>query len=189
MPTFRKVEKEILKEKAPENSLSIYLTNKNIGNIDIYAKTGIPTSELSRLRSGKISAVPANKLYLISLVSKEPIGKIVEAIYPKLKLAGKNTVLRKPKGKFTNLGNLLISEHYEVNSLKSISAKTGIKLPRLTDLIKKDSAIILAHELYLIELAIGVTVGSYFNKLFSELQLNDREFEEKLRIDERAKKN
>lgn len=176
-----------MKEKAPQNSLSIYLTNRNISNIDIYAKTGIPTSELSRLRSGKISAIPANKLYLISLVSKEPIGKIVETIYPKLKLTGKSANLQKPKGKFTKLGNLLISEYNEVNSLKSISLKTGIKLPRLNDLIKKDSAVILAHELYLIELAIGVKIGLYFNKLFSDLQLNDSDLEEKLKIEERAK--
>lgn len=174
-----------MKEKAPENSLGIYLTNRKIGNIEIYAKTSIPTSDLSRLRSGKISSIPANKLYLISLVSEEPIGKIAEIIYPNLKLVSNRTSQQKSKEKFTTLGSLLISVHNEVNSLTSISLKTGIKLPRLKDLIKKESVVILAHELYLIELATEAKVGSYFERLFSGLQLNSSKMQENLKVEER----
>lgn len=161
-----------MKIKAPENSLGTYLTKKDIGSIEIYSQAGISKSEISKLRSGRISTISAQKLYLISLVTKEDIQIILPQVYPNLRLnlVDKST---EPIDKctFTPLGVVLDFLPSENNSLVFISLRTGIKMPRLKDLIKKDSTIVLAHELYLLELATSVEPGSYFRKLYSNLKL------------------
>lgn len=183
-----KVERK-LKEKAPENLLGIYLTKKNISNIDIYAKTGIPTTDLSRLRSGQISSIPALKLYLISLVANESIDAIVKEIYPNLRLIESEkrlTSITKPS-KRTTLGSILDSLLVSENTIELISKRTGIKLPRLKDLARKAETVILAHELYLIELATSQDAGALFNTLYRNNTLNSPEDQDSLKSLERSK--
>jgi len=169
--------------------LGIYLTKKNISNIDIYVKTGIPTTDLSRLRSGQISSIPALRLYLISLVAEESIGYILKDIYPNLSLAkgyNKLAPLTKPT-KRTKLGTILDSLLVSENTIELISKKTGIKLPRLKDLARKEETVILAHELYLIELATNQKIGTLFSVLYGSNILNTPEDQERMRSLERSK--
>lgn len=172
-----------MKEKAPENSLGVYLTAVNIANVDIYAKTNIPTSDLSRLRSGEILTIPAARLYLISLVTSDSIGIVLKKVYPNLGLKSKQDPAEKTT--LTPVGKVMRT--LEGYSLEKIAFKTGLELKRLRDLTRKPTTIVAAHELYLIELATETETGALFLELFKDLYLNDSETEERLRIQEREK--
>jgi len=43
-----------IKVDIPDNNLGPFLTSRRVSSIDIYAKTGIPQDELSKLRNGGI---------------------------------------------------------------------------------------------------------------------------------------
>ncbi len=174
-----------MKEKAPKNSLGVYLTSINISSVDIYAKTNIPTYDLSRLRSGEILTIPAARLYLISLATRDPIGVVLKKVYPDLSLKTKQNPIEKhalnPVGEIFRL--------IEGHTIEKIAFKTGLELKRLRDLARKPTAVITAHELYLIEMAIDTDPGILFENLFKDLCLNSAEIEEKLRTEERARSN
>ncbi|MEJ2901676.1 hypothetical protein WAE58_04545 [Pedobacter panaciterrae] len=160
-----------MKEIAPENSFGTYLTIKNISNVEIYSKTGIPVSDLSKMRNGEIKSIPAKRLYLISLISGDPIAATLEAVYPNLLLVHEiDPASNKIKATTTPVGSVLFS--LEQHTFEIISYKTGIKLSRLRNLATKESAVILSHELYLIEMACNRKPGSLFDKLFKGLKLN-----------------
>lgn len=168
--TFKK-ETIIVKEIAPENFLGRYLTNRNLSNVEIYCKTGIPTTDLSRMRNGEISAIPAVRLYLISLVTGDPMNVVLKEVYANLDLLhNDNPQSNKIKVTTTPIGKLLFS--LEEYTLETISYKTGIKLSRLRNLATKETAVALSHQLYLIELAANLEAGSLFNKLFKDIKLN-----------------
>jgi transcriptional regulator with XRE-family HTH domain len=172
-----------LKNKAPVNFLGEFLTKNNIANIDIHAKTSIPTSELSKIRNGEISNISAAKLYLISLAIGINVGDVLLKIYPHLQII--NTTTHSAEKALTNFGSLL--ESLRGISLKEVAIKTGIKLSRLNDLSKKSSAIVYSHELYLIELVCNKEPGTYFIELFSGAKLNPREIEIELRNKEKIR--
>lgn len=174
-----------MKEKAPKNSLGVYLTAANVSNVDIYAKTNIPTYDLSRLRSGEILTIPAARLYLISLVTLDPIGVVLIRVYPDLTL--KTTQNPIEKHSLTPVGETL--RLLEGHTIEKIAFKTGIELKRLRDLTRKPTTVITAHELYLIEMAIETDPGTLFLKLFEGICLNDTEIEKKLRAEERERSN
>ncbi|NVM66896.1 transcriptional regulator with XRE-family HTH domain [Mucilaginibacter sp. SG538B] len=157
--------------------------NEGISNIDVTVKTNIPSYEISRIRNGEIVAINADKFYLISLAINISIDIFLKRAYSNLKLVNEGVITRLPNSTdVTSLGAIL--KPYEDNSLKGISLKTGIALQRLKDLSKKKTAIVLAHELILIEMALGKTPGDLFKELFNDLQLNSLEKQNELRAKE-----
>ena len=172
-----------MKEIAPENSLGTYLTIKGISNIEIFSKTGIPLSDLSKMRNGEIASIPAKRLYLISLVSGDSIGEVLRATYPNLKLAhSDNPPSNKIKSTTTPVGKVLFS--LEEHTFEIISYKTGIRISRLRNLATKDSAIIQSHQLYLVEQAANREAGSLFTELFGDLKLNSKAEQDRLQKEE-----
>lgn len=169
--------------KTPINNLGNFLTKRKIANIDIHAKTSIATVELSKLRNGLIKKISAKKLVLIVLSINEDIEKVIKEIYPDISL--KNVENEVGKTKLTSLGDFLGS--VEANTLKTISSKTGISVTRLKILQTKETAIPLAHELYLIELATNQNPGSLFKRIYKDLELNSIELQNSLREKEKLK--
>lgn len=168
-----------MKEIAPENFLGRYLTNSNLSNVEIYYKTGIPTTDLSRMRNGEISAIPALRLYLISLVTGDPMEVVLKQVYPNLTLVNTdNPISSKIKTTTTPIGKVLFS--LEEYTFETISYKTGIKISRLRNLATKETSIALSHQLYLIELATNRKPGALFNKLFENIKLNSETEQKRL---------
>jgi hypothetical protein len=169
-----------------ENSLGDYIARKNIASIDIHVKTGIPTSDISRYKNGRTIPIPAERIYLISLIADEPLKDFLTKVYSTVKLqkttnqvASTQSLLTTPFGKLIN--------SLDDNTFSNISYKTGIKVKRLKDLCSKETAIILGHELLLLELATNVEPGTYFVNLYGELTLNDEIIQEKLREEEKER--
>lgn len=169
--------------RIPDNNLNSFLTKRNIANIEIHAKTGIPTVEISKLRNGLIKKVSAKKLFLILLSIGENIEDVAEEIYPNLSLINIKPEVKISKQ--TMLGRFLDS--VEENTIKIISFKTGITAQRLKSLKLKSNAIPLSHELLLIELATKQKPGSLFKLLYKDLVLNTPKEQEKLREIEKSK--
>lgn len=169
--------------RIPHNNLNSFLTKRNIANVDIHAKTGIPTVEISKLRNGLIKKIGAKKLFLIILSIGEDIGNVIEEIYPNLSLVNIEPEVKISKQ--TVLGKFF--DTVEDNTIKIISYKTGITIERLKALKSKSNAVPLAHELFLIELATLQINGSLFNLLFNEVKLNTPQEQQRLREIEKAK--
>lgn len=166
--------------KIPPNNLGIYLTKKIKLNIDIYAKTGISTVELSKLRSGLIKTLDAKKLYLILKAEELKLNDALKQIYPNLSLVSEV----KADSTFRNLFDFF--DAVEANTLTKISLKTGIPLARLKN-IKNNQVNPAAHELYLIELATKTKPGTLFTILFEDLELNSPDEEARLRMLEKQR--
>ncbi|QEM09139.1 hypothetical protein [Mucilaginibacter rubeus] len=172
-----------MKVTAPGNDIGKIFVSEGISNIDISVKTNIPTYKISRIRNGETVAIEADKFYLISLAAAIPIEDFLKRAYCNLKLIDGGVVYQSKKpSSLTSLGAIL--KPYEDNSLKGISLRTGITLQRLKDLSGKKSAKVLAHELCLIEMAIGKNPGDLFKELFNNLELNSLEKENELRVKE-----
>jgi hypothetical protein len=172
------------KVDTPINNLGPFLTSINISSIDIHGKTGIPTDELSKLRKGAIKTISAEKLFLISLINKIGIKKMLEGVYPSLKLRPTSSNLKGTK--FDSIQDFF--NYVEVDVIKMISETTGIAPYRLKK-IKYNKVAPLAHELYLIEIATKTTPGTLFNILYKDLNLNSPQEEALLRKLEKEKSN
>lgn len=177
-----KAKNTALKAEAPDNSLGPYLTKRKIDSIEIYVKTGIPVSDIRKMRSLEIEAIPAIRLYLISLMNKvENIEQLLLKIYPSLKLINTGKpISRNVKVDSSDIGILLFS--LEDFDLDNLSYRTGIKRDRLLRLTKLDRAKIDAHELFLIEMAANKKAGDLFKVLYNDLKLNTPEVEAGLRL-------
>lgn len=171
-----------IKVNIPDNNLGPFLTFKRISSIDIHAKTSIPSDELSKLRNGVIKSISANKLFLISMVSKIDIKEMLEGVYPNLKL--KPLSPKQKKAEFKSLQDFF--NYVEGDIIEFIAERTDITPYRLKK-IKHNKVIPSAHELYLIELATKTKPGTLFNILYKDLQLNTAEVEAKLRAEEKAR--
>jgi DNA-binding Xre family transcriptional regulator len=164
------------------NNLGPFLTLKGVSNINIYAKTGIPTSELSLLRSGDIKKIAADKLFLIAKVGKIGIDEMLLGVYPDLKL---KAIPAKPKRTdFADMHDFF--SYVGDDNIQYVSVRTGITPYRLKN-IRRNSVKSAAHELYLIELATKTKLGTLFNMLYKDLELNSPEEEARLRKLEKAK--
>lgn len=170
------------KSHIPANNLGPFLTSKNIASVDIYAKTGISTAELSQLRNGTIKGIEARKLYLIFLVGKIPMKDLLEGVYPDLKL--KTVTNKSTKTDFLDMQDFF--RFIEGNIIESLAERTGISIYRLKK-IKHNKVNVAAHELYLIELATRTKPGTLFNMLYKGLKLNTPEEEAQLRRLEKEK--
>lgn len=166
----------------PLHNLGPFLTRNGIVNIDIYAQTGIPTDELSKLRNGFIKGIDAKKLFLIIKSSALKTGPALVQIYPTVGLL--STDQETEKRRIEDIDAFFDS--IEQNTLNKISDKTGISVTRLTN-IRKSKVNPLAHELYLIELATKVKPGTLFDILYRDLELNTSEEETRLRLLEKNK--
>ncbi|NQX38442.1 hypothetical protein SAMN05421820_101463 [Pedobacter steynii] len=164
----------------PVNNLGPFLTAKKISNIDIHAKTGIPTVELSQLRSGDIETIRANKLFLIAKVGKIDIKDMLLGVYPELRLNSAEDI----KFDFQSISDFF--NYVQKDVIQMIADKTGLAVYRIKK-IKANKVNPAAHELYLIELATKTKPGTLFNILFKDLQLNSSEEEANLRLLEKKK--
>lgn len=163
-----------------ENSLGDYIIKNGLASIDIHAKTSIPTSDISRYKNGRTELIPAERIYLISLIVKDSLKEFLLKIYPKVALQNETRPLVRTSSLLTTAFGVLINS-IDDYTLNTISFKTGIAVKRLKDLSSKKNSIIWGHELLLIELATNVEPGVYFKKLFSDLELNSTEVQEQLR--------
>ncbi|MBT2560090.1 hypothetical protein J7E50_02495 [Pedobacter sp. ISL-68] len=166
----------------PKNDLGPFLTLKDITSIDIHAKTGISTIELSQLRKGSIKSIGAQKLFLIAKAGGIEIKEMLENVYPQLKLRREIT-----KTKITEFDDFKgFFEYIQGDAIQEIADKTGLTPYRLKN-IKNNKVNPLAHELYLIELATKTKPGTLFNVLYKDLELNTSEEEARLRLLEKNK--
>lgn len=190
--TFKK--KSVPKKKLPQNELGAYLGRKNISDKEIYAKTDIIPSELSKLKSGSITRLAAKKLYQISLAVgddiQETIKETILKVMPEIATVSvdKKNVSSYNSSTLTELGELLFSMEVIENTKEIISLKTKIKLNRLRDLTSKENFILQAFELVLIEHATKKESGILFKILFKNVKLNPPEVQEK-RHEEQRRRN
>lgn len=153
-----------MKAETPTNNFGPYLTRLDIDSIDIANVTGIPVSDIRKMRSGEIRAISAKRA---NLISKYILGieHFLTNVYPDIKLENTD----KPEIdsiKYSELGVSILS--LEDNTLKIIAHRTGLDINRLKRLQKLPIDNIETHELYLIELSANIEIGSKFNELFGE---------------------
>ncbi|WP_214228005.1 hypothetical protein [Pedobacter sp. B4-66] len=166
----------------PKNSLGSYLTSKGISSIDIHAKTGIPAVELSQLRNGLIKGISGKKLFLIVKAADLYMDEALKQVYPDLKL-----VIQDQKSLETSIDTMKdFFDSIEENTLQIVANKTKIPITRLKN-IKANKVNLLAHELYLIELATKTNPGTLFHMLYQDLKLTTPEEEAWLRKEEKIR--
>lgn len=148
----------------PSNNFGAYLTRLNIDSIDVANVTNIPVSDIRKMRSGEIKAIPA---YRANLISKFILGiqDFLINVYPNIELVTPD----KPainNDQYSELGRSIME--LEDNTPQIIAYKTGLDINRLKRLLKLPVEKINTHELYLIELSANIEIGLKFNELFGE---------------------
>lgn len=177
----------MLKAKIPENSLGSYLTQIDWGSSEIERITGIPVSDIRKMRSFDIEAIPAYRLFLISLALSLPISEVLKNVYPLLKLSNTTKpVSRKIKESTSQIGKIIFN--LEEFNLDILAHKTGLKRDRLQRLTNLDRDKIDAHELFLIEMASDSELGSLFTELYGDLKLSQAQEKERMLIKKKVNK-
>lgn len=169
------------------NLLTILKGSKKT-DIEIYARTGISTSVLSKMRNLSHNDLSVEQFILLRLYFKKSHREFLDLIFGELffseikKITAPNI--------FNNFGNHLVDNfHYEELSKKEIARATGIVSTRLDYLTKKNFSNILIEEITCLELAITGEIGSFVDVFFAKIYLHtEEEYSQKL-LDKKDRNN
>lgn len=127
-------------------------------------KSTISKGQISKLKNGSIEKLSAETFYLLIKAFGDKFSTALTLVYPDLK----NNKLKLYKPKDRNTFGLLMRQ-YETsnNTIEEIAAKTGIQEVRLFELYFRKGGL-QAHELLLIEKAIGKDPGELFKELYEK---------------------
>lgn len=147
------------------HSIDIYIIKRldELKWIDkvLVEKSGLSKSQISKLKKGKIGRLTAATFYKIYNGFGDSCGYATKIVFGNIKLKTTKPEKRTPFGRF-----MLQFEKSE-NTIAEISTKTGIEEIRLKEIYFKNGAL-EAHELLLIEKAIGEEQGELFEKFYKD---------------------
>lgn len=125
-------------------------------------KSRVSKGQISKLKAGQVERLTAEVFYKIYSAFGDSCAKASKVVYPDLDLKLNKY---KPKER-NNFGKFMQQFETSKNSIEEISAKTGIDENRLKDLYYRRGAL-EAHELLLIEKAVGKKQGELFGEVFN----------------------
>jgi transcriptional regulator with XRE-family HTH domain len=176
------------KERIQATDLGLYLDKHLVEKIEVYFKTGIILSKLSKLCNSQAD-LHADDFYLIALASEADIDSMADFVFKDYTVK-KITGLQLPNGK----NSQVLSKFGEfvqefLTSQKLIAAKIGIDEGRISKLMKASSAKRpLAVEVYLTAKVFNQSPQRAFAKVCGHLTLNGIEEQERLRLLDLSKK-
>lgn len=140
------------------------LEDLNWQDKELVEKSTISKGQISKLKNGSIEKLSAETFYLLVKAFGDEFATAITVVYPDLK----NNKLKqyKPKDR-NNFGVLMRQYETSSNTIEEIAAKTGIQELRLFELYFRKGGL-QAHELLLIEKAIGKEAGELFEELYGE---------------------
>ncbi|ROI10076.1 transcriptional regulator [Chryseobacterium sp. H3056] len=131
---------------------------------DLVIKSTISKGQISKLKNGSIEKLSAETFYLLVKAFGDEFTTAQNIVYPHLK----NNKLKQYKPKDRNVFGLLMRQYENSNNtIEEIAAKTGIQEVRLFELYFRKGGL-QAHELLLIEEAIGKKPGDLFEELYGK---------------------
>lgn len=144
-----------------DHYIKIKLAELGWKNSELVTKSGLSKGEISKLGSGKRTALSARVFYKLYTAFNDTCEEAIKTTYPNLDLT-LNETYPKPR----NLFGKCMETYEEVkNTIEIISTKTGIPLLRLKNLYYKTGAP-EAYELILIERAVEEKPGAIFKKIY-----------------------
>ncbi len=158
--------------------LGSFLKTQLIPNIEIYFKTGIDPTRISKLSNPEKDTLTANEFYLIAQATNADLDKMAEHVFEEYHLNEiiinhNNAYKTLTKfGQFLNDGLIL---------QKTVSQRTEIKESKLSILSNDHSSTPLAKEVYLASLVIHKKPSEAFKFISGHLQLNNLEEQRRLR--------
>lgn len=149
------------------HQIDIYLTKRlqEKGWLDkeLAEKSGISQGQISKLKRGQIEKLSAELFYKIYTAFGDSCRTAMKTVYPTLEL---KLHPYKPKAR-NKFGKFMEKLEYNRNTIEEIAVKTGISEYRLKELYYRRAAL-EAHELLLIEKAVGKKPGEMFEEVFGE---------------------
>lgn len=140
------------------------LKDLNWQDKELVEKSTISKGQISKLKNGSIEKLSAETFYLLVKAFGDEFAKALTVVYPHLKNYALNPYKPKDRNSFG-----VIMRKYETssNTIEEIAAKTGIQEVRLFELYFRKGGL-QAHELLLIEKAIGKEAGELFEELYGK---------------------
>jgi hypothetical protein len=151
---------------------------------EIYFKTGIPRSRLSKLSVASYLNIKGSEFYLIALALPLDLNEMADEVFKDFK-----THYQSNKAKGTNLTKFGQFISSGLIFQKTIAKNTGILESRLSKLALNPKTIPLAKEIYLSALAINRNPSDAFKFIYSDLKLNSLKEQERLRKEYEPNKN
>jgi hypothetical protein len=150
---------------------------------EVYFKTGIPRSRLSKLSVASYLNIKGSEFYLIALALSLDLNEMADEVFKDFKTQYQSN---KVKGSnLTKFGQFISSG---LIFQKTIAKNTGILESRLSKLALNHNTIPLAKEIYLSTLAINKNPSDAFKFIYGDLKLNSFQEQERLRKEYKAKK-
>lgn len=143
---------------------------------EIYFKTGISRSRLSKLSVASYLNIKGSEFYLIALTLPIDLNELADEVFKDFKIQ-----YQSKKTKETNLTKFgqFISEGLIFQ--RTIATNTGVSESRLSKLALNAKTIPLAKEIYLSALALNKSPGEAFRFIYGHLKLNSIKEQERLR--------
>lgn len=171
------------KDRIKPTDLGLYLDKQLIEKIEVYFKTGIILSKLSKLCNNQAD-LHADDFYLIALYCEADVDVMADFVFKDYSVK-EITALQLSNDKFgeqhlSKYGQFLLEF---LSSQKLVAAKIGIDEGRISKLMKANSEQkLLAIEVYLTAKAFNQSAKSAFNKVCGHLTLNSSDEENRLRL-------
>ena len=150
---------------------------------EIYFKTGIPRSRLSKLSVASYLNVKGSEFYLIAMALPLDLNEMADEVFKDFKTQYQSNNTK--EANLTKFGQLISSG---LIFQKTIAANTGILESRLSKLALNHKTIPLAKEIYLSALAINKNPSDAFTFIYGDLKLNSLKEQERLRKEYEPKK-
>ena len=169
-----------------ELQLTPLLIQLDIGQVDVYYRTGIKPNRLSKISKEFSSKATAEEFYLIALSLGFELSDLLNRAYGSLKikdisieevrLPGKSNKLT-PYGKY--LSDSIPTKRY----IATIAGLSPTRVSTLSGEGGKAKVYLSAKELYLTARALNHNPVETFNKLYGHLRLNSAEEQHRLMIE------
>lgn len=167
-----------------KENLRTYLDKSGKSDIEIHSFTNISTSTLSKIRNKKVEKLQASQFHLLRLYFKEEHTRFLDEIFGVANV----DIDKKQEQEIsrTALGKILNKNYgLETLTITDLAELSEIQRDRLKYLNFKDDSSISVVELTKIELALKLTHGFLFNKLYKKLTLNSESKAKKLMEEQR----
>lgn len=150
---------------------------------EIYFKTGISRSRLSKLSVPSYHNIKGSEFYLIALALQMDLNELADEVFKDFKT--------QYQSKKTNEANLTKFGQFIAGGLifqRTVATNTGISESRLSKLALNAKTILLAKEIYLSALALNKNPGEAFQFIYGHLKLNSIKEQERLKKEYEAKR-
>ena len=165
------------RRKRIRQHLGSFLKNQSESNIEIYFKTGIDPTRISKLSNPEKDTITAVEFFLIALATKVDLNVIANYVFSEYRLVSIDNPSSHPKltafGKFLNEGLIL---------QKTVSFRTGIKASKLSALANDEDSIPMAKDVFLTALALNKKADEAFKYICGDVHLKSEPEQNRLRL-------